>query len=405
MPDPSAAKKELPPVMSPATRNDPKAKMKNTVCIHHHLLVALAVVLLSACGAPRTDLPSVESAAAELEAKKQREFVLEAFVDQQMRLERVGTPILRSAVSFCEKKRRYTTGAWFWTKSAFPEGLQEAAASKFGASDAVQVGPVREGSPAAEAGLEMGDVLVAVNDWTVPTGSGAFIVFIEHLNELLMHPSPLVFAVLREQAPLRFSIKPEEICDYRLIVEQSDDKNAYADGERIVVFKGMMEFLRTDEELATVVAHETAHNVMGHIDAQKTNAVVGGLLGLALDVAAAAAGINTQGGFSKLGSQAGAGTFSVEFEQEADYVGLYLMARADYDETKAPNLWRRMAVQNPDSIQHRTTHPTTPERFVALEKTVAQIEQKRTARLPLDPEMKPVSTQSPKPAPQSHDMN
>lgn len=363
--------------------------MKGRVRELRCFFVVLLVAVLAACAAPRANVPAVESAAAENEAKKQRALVLDAFVAQQLRLERVGVPILHSAVSMCPDKRRYTTGAWFWTRDVFPEHLQDAAANKYGASDLIQVGLVRAGSPAALAGLMLGDVPVRVDDWAVPTGDGAFKVFIDHLDERLQQPTPLVFSVRRGQAPLlQLSVVPKQICDYRLVVEPSDDKNAYADGERVVVFKGMMEFLRTDEELATVVAHEVAHNAMGHVAAQNTNAVVGGLFGLVLDVAAAAAGVNTQGGFAKLGAQVGAGTYSVGFEQEADYVGLYLMARAGYDETKAPNLWRRMAVLNPQAIQHRTSHPTTPERFVALEQSVAQIEQKRRAKLPLDPDLK-----------------
>ena len=349
--------------------------------------MAAVAGVLGACAAPQANVPQVESVAAQIEAKKQREFVLEAFLEQQARLERVGVPILQSAVSLCADKRRYTTGAWFWTKGVFPEALQEAAVSKFGATDLVQVGLVRAGSPAALAGLKLGDVPVKVNDWAVPTGDDALKEFFDHLNELLKEPTPLVFFVQRGQMPLQLTVTPEAICDYRLVVEQSEQKNAYADGERIVVFRGMMEFLRTEEELATVIAHEAAHNVMGHVAAQTTNAIVGGLFGLVLDVAAAAAGVNTQGGFSKIGARAGAGTYSVAFEQEADYVGLYLMARAGYDETKAPYLWRRMAVLNPQAIQHRSSHPTTPERFVALEKTVEQIEHKRLAKLPLNPEM------------------
>ena len=153
--------------------------MKNRVREFRHLLIVVVSAVLSACVAPSTNVPAVESVAAEIEAKKQREFVLEAFVEQQVRLERIGAPILQSAVSLCKDKRRYTTGAWFWTKGVFPENLQEAAASKYGATDLVQVGLVRDGSPAASAGLKLGDIPVKVNDWAVPTGTGAFKEFID----------------------------------------------------------------------------------------------------------------------------------------------------------------------------------------------------------------------------------
>ena len=122
-------------------------------------------------------------------------------------------------------------------------------------------------------------------------------------------------------------------------------------------------------------------SVSAEIEAKKQRELV-------LDIAAAAAGVNTQGGFTRLGAQAGAGTYSVEYEREADYVGLYLLANAGFDETKAPILWRRMAIQNPNAIAHRGTHPTTPERFVALEKSVEEIAGKRISNQRLMPEMK-----------------
>jgi hypothetical protein len=47
-----------------------------------------------------------------------------------------------------------------------------------------------------------------------------------------------------------------------------------------------------------------------------------------------------------------------------------------------------MAIQNPNAIAHRGTHPTTPERFVALEKSVEEIAGKRISNQRLMPEMK-----------------
>jgi predicted Zn-dependent protease len=37
----------------------------------------------------------------------------------------------------------------------------------------------------------------------------------------------------------------------------------------------MLRFTGKDDELAVVVAHEIAHNAMGHIDAKKKNATLG----------------------------------------------------------------------------------------------------------------------------------
>jgi len=52
-----------------------------------------------------------------------------------------------------------------------------------------------------------------------------------------------------------------------------------------------------------------------------------------------------------------------DFEREADYVGLYIMALDGWPIDSAPDLWRRMAAQSPGSIKFASSHPTTAERF------------------------------------------
>src|SRR5690606_38594427 len=134
-------------------------------------------------------------------------------------------------------------------------------------------------------------------------------------------------------------VVPVQACDFTVRLQQDDVKNAYADGKNIVIYKGMMDFFKSDEELALVLSHELAHNSMKHIDAKKRNATLGGIIGLLVDVAAAAGGVNTNGDFTRLAMNAGSGAYSVEFEQEADYVGLYFMAIAGYKIDDAPNFW------------------------------------------------------------------
>lgn len=70
--------------------------------------------------------------------------------------------------------------------------------------------------------------------------------------------------------------------------------------------------------------------------------------------------------------------FSQGYEREADYLGLYFMARAGFDPTKAPEVWRRMAAEYPAAIKETflSTHPSTPERAATLEATIREINAK-----------------------------
>jgi predicted Zn-dependent protease len=88
--------------------------------------------------------------------------------------------------------------------------------------------------------------------------------------------------------------------------------------------------------------------------------------------------------------QIGAGSYSQEFEAEADYVGLYIMANAGMPITDAPKFWRRMAAANPSDIKtsHTASHPSTSYRMVALEEAVKEISAKINNGEPLVPNMK-----------------
>ena len=77
--------------------------------------------------------------------------------------------------------------------------------------------------------------------------------------------------------------------------------------------------------------------------------------------------------------------YSKAFEQEADHVGLYISRRAGYNLDSMPNIWRRMAAGNPSGIYNASTHPTYPERYIAMQQTINEIRAKEKAGQPLLP--------------------
>ncbi|MEK6747116.1 MAG: M48 family metallopeptidase [Pseudomonadota bacterium] len=177
-------------------------------------------------------------------------------------------------------------------------------------------------------------------------------------------------------------------CYYYFRLVRNEDINAVADGKNIVIFTGMMRFVESDDELAAVMAHEFAHNLMGHVAAQNKNATFGKILGLAVDAIADSQGLSTGGEFTKAGTEIGALSYSVDFEKEADYIGIYVLARAGYDVKAAPNLWRKMSIEDPEGIYNSVTHPSHAERFVALQKAIYEINYKRKHNIPLIPDFK-----------------
>ncbi len=181
---------------------------------------------------------------------------------------------------------------------------------------------------------------------------------------------------------------PRGSCSFRFGMSPEKGINAHADGTNVIVYQGMMQIMQSDDELAAILAHELAHNIMGHVDATQQNVAVGGIVGTLIDQFAASRGIETGGQLGEIGAQAALLRYSTGFEQEADYVGLYIMARAGYDLGQSPDIWRRLAVVNPDGIYTSVTHPSYSQRYVAQQKTIAEINDKRNKGVALLPEFR-----------------
>jgi hypothetical protein len=323
----------------------------------------------------------VDSDAAEAEAKKQREFAARDFLTNNVRLGQISYPLLKSAAAFCGDEQRSGIGVEVANKYMFPKQLHGAVSDMWGLDDELYIVGVSEDGPAARAGLRFGDRIVQIGEKEVKSGKKAADSFLklmrsdEGSNEVLL-------TIERQEEILKVGVDPETVCDFNVLLSVNDSVNAFADGRNVFVTTGMIRFAGTDHELAVVLGHEIAHNAMDHVDKMRGNAAVGSFF----DIVAAAAGVNTGGAFGNMA----AGAFSQDFEAEADYVGLYLMARSGIHVDLAPDFWRKMAIAHPASIRnsHGASHPATPERFLALEETVREITEKQKAGAALEPNYK-----------------
>ncbi|MEQ1597913.1 MAG: M48 family metalloprotease [Methylotenera sp.] len=362
------------------------------------LAIILLSVSVSACVAPQTRMPGANAASTEEETKKQQLLVLDDYLNNYRKLQTVSSRVITSGADMCGDKVGAYYGFDYWNQDSFNTSMKETAKTKYNISEKFKILNVAPQSPAELGELKAGDTLVSIDNWLVPIGKDS----IKQLKDKLALSgktfSPVEIVVSRDSAEKKVTITPVKSCDFSVFLAPDDVKNAYADGKNIVVYKGMMDFFKADEEIALVLSHELAHNSMKHIDAKQKNAMVGGIFGLLLDVAAAAAGVNTNGEFAKTGAGLAGNSYSVEFEQEADYVGLYFMKKAGYEIEHAADFWRRMAVNNSQAITVKSSHPTTPQRFVAIESTVKEINTKIANGETLIPELKNTSDQPAQPA-------
>ena len=337
-----------------------------------------AVCLATACATPMTQIGTVSRADVDAEVVKQQQLFIQSSFEQQQRLSNVAAPLLRAAVPLCGNAVTTRMGVHTMNRPAFTPEYQEAART-LGFGDTLEIVQVQSGSPAERVGLAARDRILGVNGSPLPLGDGASKAFQDRLARLDARVS---LTILHDSLVRTLSVPRDTVCDYDVTVARKDEVNAWADGSHVYVNSGLLRFITDDDELSAVVGHEIAHNAMHHIDAKKTNALLGGLVGLIFDIAAAKNGIGGTDMTNQMASVA-ATAFSADFEREADYVGIYVMGAAGRNTVAAANVWRRMAQVAPGSIALTSTHPASAERFVRLDQWQKEIDQRIASGLPL----------------------
>ncbi len=331
------------------------------------LYFALLAFTFAGC-APVSRLPKIDEARADAERAKQYELLVEDHLKTWQRLHQTAYPILFNNADLCGKKVAKTFSFKMISADNFDEDIRKHAID-VGLSERPYIISVPKGSSADIAGVQQKDTIIAIGAWRIPEKDYQR-EFTAQLEKQAEQKSSLPITVKRGNKEVRIDVPLDNVCDFTLVLQRTDTINAYADGKRLIFSTAIMNLLQDDNELAAVIGHEMAHNTMGHIDKEQANAAVG----FVFDLLLAGVGINTHGAISNASRSA----YSQEFEAEADYVGLYYMYHANYDIQRAPTVWRRMSISNPGSIKDNrmSSHPPSPERFIALEDTIKEIQLK-----------------------------
>ena len=186
-------------------------------------------------------------------------------------------------------------------------------------------------------------------------------------------------------------------CYFRIsLLDDRSTINAAATGRsQIDVYRGLVRLMPGEAELAFVIAHEMGHHIANHMSkddwrsdlAQDIGATVFGIAGYlaGADTATLKRTVND-------GRQAAldltSGWFSVQDEYEADYLGVYLLARAGYDPKAAVRAIDHLAVgAGPGQAAWAVmpTHPADDERSARLRRSVLEITAKQRSGADLLP--------------------
>ncbi|MCF8467865.1 MAG: M48 family metalloprotease [Sneathiella sp.] len=170
--------------------------------------------------------------------------------------------------------------------------------------------------------------------------------------------------------------------DVEIYIINSNVLNAFvAGGQRLFLFRGLLERVETPGQLKGVIAHETGHIAGGHLaraqDAIK-NASIKQIVGMLLGVVAAAAGGGAAGTAVTLGSQDAATKSYLQYsrtqESSADQAAITYLDRTHQS---GSGMVEFLDIIGKDEYQPQTTissyyrsHPVSSERVAALEQRV-----------------------------------
>ena len=310
----------------------------------------LSAVILGGCASLDTQMPAPDISLIEAEQSRQALTAMTEIDRLRDRYHRVADRILTANSDLCDRQFA-DIGIVTQTIDNYPEALRATISAELGIGDTPEVIYVRPGSPADKSGVSIGDQIKDVD--------GDYLNFDDdRLQSILTNGEALILA--RGETESALKIEPVTRCGYHLKLKMTPTINAYARGKSIVMTAGMLNFVETDLELAYVIGHELAHNTHGHIRKTITNYILSGF----------------------------ATRYTRPFEAEADYIGLYYIARAGYALDDIENLWRRLARQNVKSIYKAKTHPTFPQRTMFIQAARQEILDKQAAGEPLIPNLK-----------------
>jgi beta-barrel assembly-enhancing protease len=258
---------------------------------------------------------------------------------QDMRVASVGHRIATANVAQCPVKAPQT-GLVLHSLGQYGGSSRTIMAAQFGVSAFPTIWGVVPGSAAARAGLYEGDVITAVNGVPLPNGitrkpSFKTIEAAENSIEIALRKGPAVLSLARTKGVNTVRLLPQAACPSFFQIVPGKKLNATAAGRYVQLTSAIVDAAQGDDELAFIIAHEMAHNILDH----KT----------------------------RLKAQGRATKNIRSTEVEADQFGLTLMHSAGYDPRAAARFWARVGDRMDAGFLRDGTHLSPGKRIVLLQ--------------------------------------
>lgn len=254
----------------------------------------------------------------------------------------VGTRLAIANAPFCRKTEN-TAGITLHHIGQY--GDAAAARATFGfARDYAVLALVADGA-AAKAGIRTDDTIVAlqgaaltpsVDELAAIDQPPAYrpIAWADARLRTALDSGPVTLTLLRDGKTFDISVTGVPACRSRFELRPSGDYGASADGDIVGITSAMLGFMADDDELAAILAHEMAHNLLEHRRRLNEAGVQRGLM-------------------QQLGRNA---RLTLATEIEADRLSIWLMANAGYDPAAAVRFWTRYGKKHGKGIFSAPTH-------------------------------------------------
>lgn len=259
-------------------------------------------------------------------------------------------------------QRQWLPGIALHDLSQYGAEYRSAASRAFGLGAGPAVLALAPGGPAERAGLRLDDVLLALDGRALPRGGASEARTFEQMERILgaleaaFSDGSAEVAILRGGERLTLTVAAEQGCASRFQLVPSRRLNARADGQYVQLTTAIASYVADDGELAAVLAHEFAHNVLRHR--------------VRLDEARVERGFLRNFGRNARRIR--------ETEVEADRLSVYLMDRAGYDPAAAVRFWSRFGRRGFNFLGS-ATHPNWQSRIALFEAEIAAIRRARAA--------------------------
>jgi hypothetical protein len=333
----------------------------------HALTVCLAAALVAGCGGGGDGLNVPHAASAEAQGPAARYAALQAL---DARVATVFHRLVTANVDLCGAPGRSSGWSLHAANQYGAEMRPVVAATGDLKGDLPAVLAVVPGGPAARAGLEVGDVILSVDGTALSIGAidaaeswDGVARNLAAMDAALADDGPAMLEISRGGAVRTVRLTADPACPHSVQLDVSDELNARANGTGVFISTALAGFAANDDELALILAHELAHNILKHrerFDREAPARRVFGNLAVAPSSLAAA-------------------------ERDADRWGLYLMARAGFDVDVAAPFWRRFGAANWRVRWAQWGHPSAEVRARQLEAVSAEIADARARTGRIDP--------------------